>query len=204
MLRSRTNWTMFAAFVAVAGLLAAGVVQAQETAQTPPPPPAKKAPAATTAPEPPAAAAQKAPPPPQGQGPCQMGMGPMQRGRGGPLGPMVMRGLRELNLTEEQRGQLKSVMDSHKDEFKAIGKRMMAAREALGDLVTSDAADETAIRDQAAAIAVVEGDAALLRAKVHTEVFALLTPDQREKAKAMRGQAKGRLKQIVSRVLQNL
>ncbi len=115
-----------------------------------------------------------------------------------------MRGLRELNLTEEQRGQLKSVMDSHKDEFKAIGKRMMAAREALGDLVTSDAADETAIRDQAAAIAVVEGDAALLRAKVHTEVFALLTPDQREKAKAMRGQAKGRLKQIVSRVLQNL
>ncbi len=126
------------------------------------------------------------------------------RGRGGPFGPMVMRGLRQLNLTEDQRGQLKSVMDSHKDEFKAIGERMMAAREALGDLVTSDAADVTAIRAKAAAVAVVEVDAALLRARVHAEVFALLTPEQQEKAKAMRGQAKGRIKQIVSRVLQNL
>lgn len=126
------------------------------------------------------------------------------RGGGGPLGPMVMRGLRELDLTEDQRGQLKGVMDSHKAEFKAIGERMMAAREALGDLVTSDAADETAIRAKAAAIAVVEGDAAVLRARVRAEVFALLTPEQQEKAKAMRGQAKGRIKQIVSRVLQNL
>jgi Spy/CpxP family protein refolding chaperone len=114
--------------------------------------------------------------------------GPRARlGRGGPMGPggAADLPLAQLNLTPQQRGTVKSIMDSHQDELKALGDREMAARGALEAAISADAIDEGAIRARVADVASVETDMALTRAHVRAEVFQVLTPDQQKQAKAL-------------------
>jgi protein CpxP len=105
-------------------------------------------------------------------------------GRGGPGGPMgMMAPLGRLNLTDAQRQQVKSIMDSHQDEVKAVGSRAFEARKALDAAVTADTFDESAIRTASANVATVDADMAVLRARIHGEVWQILTPDQQKQAK---------------------
>ncbi len=121
--------------------------------------------------------------------------GPGMRGGpgGGPFG-LFGAGLRGLDLTDAQRGQVRAIMESHRDEQKAIGDRMQAARKALHEAIAADALDEGAIRAKAGDVGAVEADAAVLQAKIRAEVFGLLTPEQAAKAKAFRSQMEQRMK----------
>ena len=124
-------------------------------------------------------------------------MGPGGPGmRGGPGGPFGMAGLplRELGLTDAQLQQVRTIMESHRDEQKAIGDRMRDARKALQDAIEADPLNEGAIRDAAAAVGAIDADAAVLQAKIRTEVFALLTPEQVKKAKELRSEMENRMK----------
>jgi len=135
-----------------------------------------------------------------GRGPGMMGRGMMGPGgpgmRGGPGGPLGMAGLplRELDLTDAQREQVRAAVESHRDEQKAIGDRMQAARKALHEAIAADTFNEDAIRAAAAQIGAVEADAAVLQAKIRAEIFALLTPEQVQKAKQLRSQMENRMK----------
>jgi Spy/CpxP family protein refolding chaperone len=126
-------------------------------------------------------------------GPGRMG-GPGGGLFGGPLG-MLGRGMRELGVTDEQRDQIRVKMDAHKTEFEGIAARMIEAREALNEAVTAETTDETAIRNAAIAVGAIEGEAAVLRARVHQEVFSVLTSEQKQKAKELRGQMEQRMKE---------
>jgi protein CpxP len=107
--------------------------------------------------------------------------------------------LRQLDLTEEQRAQVRQVMDSHRDELRATGERVMAAHRAQDDAVTAPQFDEQVIRSKAAELAAVEADAAVLRAKVHSEVFAVLTPEQQAKAAELKAQRQAQAQQFRER-----
>ena len=155
-----------------------------------------------------AVGARQGPPPgrgPGGAGGRGMGMaGPLGGPRGlmgGPMGGMMLPGLGQLNLTDAQKEQVRTAVQSHRDAFRAIADRAVAAREALDDAVTADTFDESAIRAKAGEVAAVDLDSALLRARVHAEVFALLTPEQQAKAKQLRAEGKGRVKQMRGRML---
>jgi Spy/CpxP family protein refolding chaperone len=115
------------------------------------------------------------------------------------MGGMMMRGLGKLDLTADQKAKVKEVMAANREATQAVAKRMMAAREALGDAATADAIDEAAIRAKAGEIAAAEVDAALLRAKIHSQVFGLLTPDQQAKARQLRSEGKGQMKGMMGR-----
>jgi protein CpxP len=134
------------------------------------------------------------------RGAGMMGQGMMGPGgpgmRGGPGGPFGMAGLplRALDLTDAQRQQVRTIMESHRDEQKAIGDRMQSARKALHEAIAAEVFDEGAIRAKAAEIGAVEADAAVLQAKIHAEVFAILTPEQVTKAKELRTQMENRMK----------
>ncbi len=124
-------------------------------------------------------------------------MGPGGPGmRGGPGGRGGMFGLpmRELDLTDAQRQQVRTIMESHRDAQRAIGDRMQAARKALRAAIEAETADEAAIRAAAADIGTIEADAAVLQAKIRGEVFALLTPEQAKKAKELRTGMEERMK----------
>jgi periplasmic protein CpxP/Spy len=126
-----------------------------------------------------------------------------RRGPGGPgRGGALMLPLRGLDLTETQREQVKTAIDAHKAEFEAIGTRMRQARTALDEAVTADALNEAAVRQASVDVAAVEADAAVLRAKVHTEVWALLTPAQQQKARELKAQRAERRAQVRQRIEQ--
>jgi protein CpxP len=120
--------------------------------------------------------------------------GPGMRGGPGGRGGMFGAGLRGIDLTDAQREQVRAIMESHRDEQKAIGDRMQAARKALHEAIAADAVDEGAIRAKAGEIGAVEADAAVLQAKIRAEVFGILTPEQAAKAKAFRSQMEQRMK----------
>ena len=118
------------------------------------------------------------------------------RGRGGPGGPgrpfdsaqgrpLAGLPLRELNLTDAQREQVKQIVDSRQQELRAIGERAMAAREALHAATTSPSFDEGLIRAKAAEMASIEADLAVSRARNFADVFQLLTPEQQAKVKEL-------------------
>jgi protein CpxP len=133
-----------------------------------------------------------------GRGPGMMGRGMMGPGgpgmRGGP-GGMFGLPLRELDLTDAQREQVKAIMASHRDEQKAAGDKMMAARKALHEAIAAETFNEAAIRAAAGEVGAAEADAAVLQAKIHGEVFAILTPEQVKKAKELRSEMENRMKE---------
>jgi Spy/CpxP family protein refolding chaperone len=125
--------------------------------------------------------------PPAGAGQGRFG-GPGGRfGRGGAGGPMGLAPmmLGRLNLTSDQQDRVKQIMDSHKQDQQAIGKRAMAARDALESAVTSPSFDETVIRQRAADLAAVDADQAVMRARIYAQVLQILTPDQQAKLATM-------------------
>ena len=118
-------------------------------------------------------------------------------GPGGPRGPMgLIPGLRALTLTDAQREQIKAVMDAHKGEFDAQMEKAGPARKALNDAVMAETFDEATVRQKATDLATAEADGAVLRAKVFSEVWALLTPEQQTRARELKAQAEQRMGQM--------
>ena len=121
------------------------------------------------------------------------GPGARRGGPGGPggpggVGPMM---LERLDLTGDQRDRVRQIMDSHRDEQRALGDRAMKAHEALQDAITATF-DEGAVRARAADVAVVDADMAVAQARVFGEVYQILTPEQQEKMKQRREQMEGK------------
>lgn len=137
-----------------------------------------------------AAAAQ--PPGPPG-GPGGFGMLPDRPGGpGGPGGRMMgpLGGLLALHpdlplpgldLTDAQREQVRAIMQAHRDEGRALMQRAQTAADAL-QKATSGTIDEGAAAQQGQALGGAIADAAILRARVRSEVFAILTPEQQAEA----------------------
>jgi protein CpxP len=120
------------------------------------------------------------------------GMGP--GGRGGPGGPMGMLPMlgRQLDLTDAQKDQIKTIADAHKEDWKSLAERARAAHDALNQAVTADTVDETLIRQRSAEAAAVDADMAVARARVHAEVLQILTPEQKTKLQSLHTQRRGR------------
>lgn len=133
-------------------------------------------------------------------GPGRM-FGPPPGGRGGPGGPggpggfLNPRMMDQLQLTDAQKEQVKAVMDSHRDDMKALGDRAQTAHTALRTAVTGDTFDESAIRTAAAGVAAVDTDMAVLQGRIHGEIWQILTTEQQAKAKTLQAQMEQRMAQ---------
>jgi Spy/CpxP family protein refolding chaperone len=114
------------------------------------------------------------------------------RGFRGPMGMLPMLG-RAINLTDAQKEQLKAIADAHKDEWRSLADRELAARSALNDAVTADVIDEAAIRQKSAEVAAVDADMAVARAHAHAEMLQILTADQKAQLNTMQQQMKQRM-----------
>lgn len=119
-------------------------------------------------------------------GPGGPGIG--MRGPGGPMGMGIGPGFRELDLTDDQKAQVKAIAESHQAEFKAVGEKMRAARQGMRALVEADTLDEAAVRAKSIEVAAAEADAAILNAKVRTQTLQVLTAEQLAKHKELQAQ----------------
>ena len=113
----------------------------------------------------------------QGPGP---GGGPGFR-RGGPGGPAEL-GVTLPSLTDAQRQQIRSIVQSHREENRALIARERAARQALQASAESGQVDQNQASELGAATAAL----AAARAQTHAEVLQVLTPEQRQELKAKR------------------
>jgi periplasmic protein CpxP/Spy len=121
--------------------------------------------------------------------------------RGGPRGER-MRGpgafgpeLRGLDLTDDQRAQLRKIREARQSEFKAAGEKLGAAREGMRALIEADSINESAIRAKSAEVAAAEAEMAILSAKVRAESLQILTSEQQAKLKELRASRQGQMKQ---------
>jgi Spy/CpxP family protein refolding chaperone len=106
-------------------------------------------------------------------------------GGGGPLGFPVQ----ALELSETQRQQVRATLDANQEAQRALHERAFAARQALEAAIMADVVDEAAIRARSAELGAIEADVAVARARLVSQVFQILTPEQRAQAKAMQQEA---------------
>lgn len=118
--------------------------------------------------------------------------GPGMR-RGGPMG--FGPGFHELDLTDDQKAQLKTIAESHHDEFRALGQKARAAHDGMQALVDADSINESAIRAKSAEIAAAEAEVMILNAKVRQESMQVLTSEQQQKLKELRAAREAQMKQ---------
>ena len=115
--------------------------------------------------------------------------GPGMRGPGGPMAFGF--GFRELDLSDDQRAQIKAIADSHQAEFKQVGEKIRAARGGMRSLLAADVLDEAAVRAKSVEVAAAEADIAILNAKVRAEAMQVLTSEQQKKLKELRASGQG-------------
>jgi Spy/CpxP family protein refolding chaperone len=106
--------------------------------------------------------------------------------------------LERLDLTSDQRDRVRQILDSHRDDQKALGDRAMKAHEALQDAITGTF-DESAIRARSADVAAVDADMAVAQARVYNEVLQILTSEQQQKLKTLQAEMKERRSRMEQR-----
>lgn len=119
-------------------------------------------------------------------------------GPGGPGGLMALLGpmfSERLNLTDAQKDQLKTIAESHREEFRALGDRAIEARRALRAAATADTLDEGLIRARAAELGNIEADLTIAGARLRAEAFRVLTAEQQTQAKEMESRLPQRMGQ---------
>lgn len=93
---------------------------------------------------------------------------------------------RHLDMTEEQKAQLRDVLDAARPEADRLADAMMDNREAMKALRESETLSEEEIRQIADQQGKLVADMMVLHAGVHSQIRGILTPEQFERFQKMR------------------
>ena len=134
--------------------------------------------------------AQSPAPQDQGQPPAQhhkWNGGQARRGQG------FDRMAQKLNLTDTQKEQARSIMDSARASAKPLAQQLRQEKTALHDAVKAGKSDAD-IDQLSSQVGNLEGQMTAIRTKAFAKVYALLTPEQRTQADQMHEQMRNRFK----------
>lgn len=104
---------------------------------------------------------------------------------------MMFRGL---DLTEEQKAQIKQITDNSKNTVKPIRGQMRANKQRLQEVSANGNFDAAQVQAIAAQQGSLSAQLIVERERVKSQVFQVLTPEQRRKAAERREQMKERFK----------
>jgi protein CpxP len=104
-----------------------------------------------------------------------------------------------LDLSKEQKEQIKAIFRKHRDEIAPLRKELVSERRELRNLILSDKPDEAVLREQAKKIAATGGNLAVRWAKVAQEVRTVLTPEQIQKFRALQEKRDRRIDRMMER-----
>ena len=120
-------------------------------------------------------------------------------GRGaGPFGPGGRGGfaagfaLGQLDLSDAQKQQVRDIMQRHRQQSQATMERLQQAMQAQRAAIDTVPVNESLVRSAAASLAAVEADMAVDQARMHADIFSILTVEQQEKAKQLEAQGQAR------------
>lgn len=135
--------------------------------------------------------------PAPGEGPGHHGGGGWRHhGPGGP-GGMFGHGLRRireaLGLTDTQVQQIHDILKANRAQVQPLVQSLMTEKRAERALIQAPTVDEPAIRAQAAKVAAIEADLAVLHARIASQIRGLLTPEQIQKIGTFQGMMDGKI-----------
>jgi len=107
---------------------------------------------------------------------------------------------KKLDLTDEQKAEIREILESHADKIKEAREAVAEKRQALRDLVRTDNVRDRAIQRAADDLGEAIGDAAVLRAEIRGEIRDVLTEEQRKQADELRAEVKERVEGFRERV----
>jgi periplasmic protein CpxP/Spy len=112
------------------------------------------------------------------------GPGPGGRGRGlDGLGRGMGLPLRALNLTDAQQQQIRTLSQQNRQQNRAAFERLRTAMDAQRKAVATIPVNEALIRSTTEDLAEAQTEVAIQQARLQTEIFGLLTPEQQAEAK---------------------
>lgn len=94
-----------------------------------------------------------------------------------------------LSLTPAQREEIRTLREAQRKDSQALREQMRTARQQLQQAMRADAPDEAAIRSAAGAVAALQADQAVQRARARTQFMSVLTPEQQARMKQARARA---------------
>lgn len=98
-----------------------------------------------------------------------------------PMARALMHRLAEkLQLSEDQKDQIKAILKSDKDTLKPMIQNLAAARKELRTTIQADNTTEAAVRAASAKVAAVEADLAVERMKLYAKIAPILTDAQKQ------------------------
>jgi Spy/CpxP family protein refolding chaperone len=92
--------------------------------------------------------------------------------------------LRDLDLTDTQKAQIKALMEKRHADRKAGKAEYWETRKAIHQLVQADTLDEARLEQLVDESMAMKKQAAMQKARFHHEMYQLLTPEQQDKLKA--------------------
>ena len=126
------------------------------------------------------------------------------RGRGaGPFGPGGPDGrgfaagfaLGQLDLSDAQKQQVRDITQRHRQQTQPLVQRLQQAMEAERAAIEAIPVNESLVRSAAQDLAATQADMAVEQARLHSDIFAVLTVEQQTKAKQLEAQAQARAKE---------
>lgn len=96
-------------------------------------------------------------------------------------GRMLQRLAQKLNLTSDQRSQIRAILAADRANLAALLGRLHDARRNLRTAIHAADANETTVRAAAAVVAGAEADLAVERMKLYGKIAPILTDEQRRK-----------------------
>jgi Spy/CpxP family protein refolding chaperone len=95
------------------------------------------------------------------------------------------RAVRALGLTDDQQTRVRGVLRTHADAIETQIKAGAESRRALHAATLAEPLDEAEIRRLAGRLGEVRADGAVLRARIRSEIWPILSPEQQEKARSL-------------------
>jgi Spy/CpxP family protein refolding chaperone len=97
--------------------------------------------------------------------------------------------IRQLNLTPEQREQIRSIREHNKEERAAINQRVRDSNLALEEALNSDNPDEAVIEQRVRAVGEAQASAMRMRILTEVRIRRVLTVEQRKILKTLQQEA---------------
>jgi len=115
-------------------------------------------------------------------------------------GQLLRRIAEKLNLTADQKAQIKSVLSGEKDTLAPLLGQLHEARTNLRAAIRAGDANETTVRAASAKVASVEADLAVERMKLYGKIAPILTEAQRQQLSEMQQRADEFVDNVIARV----
>ena len=115
-------------------------------------------------------------------------------------GKIFQRIAEKLNLTADQRAQIKSVLSGEKDTLAPLLGQLHDARTNLRAAIRASDANETSVRAASAKVASAEADLAVERMKLYGKIAPILTEAQRQQLSEMQQRADALVDHVIARI----